>query len=69
MATTRSSHARSGLRPARSIGSVMFSMAVSVGTRLNAWKTKPSRSRRSLVSFRSLSVGEVDVADEHLAAR
>ena len=27
----------------------MFSSAVSVGIRLNAWKTKPSRSRRSSV--------------------
>ena len=34
---------RSGLRPARSIGRVMFSNAVSVGTRLKAWKTKPTR--------------------------
>ena len=67
--TTRSSHARSGLRPARSIGSVMFSRAVSVGTRLNAWNTKPRRSRRSFVSFLSFRRGEVDVADEHLARR
>ena len=44
----------SGLRPARAIGSVMFSMAVSVGTRLKAWNTKPTRSRRSVVSLRSL---------------
>ena len=34
----------------------MFSAAVSVGMRLNAWKTKPTRSRRSCVSFFSLSV-------------
>jgi len=27
----------------------MFSSAVRVGTRLNAWKTKPIRSRRSVV--------------------
>ena len=33
----------------------MFSAAVSVGMRLNAWKTKPMRSRRSFVSFFSLS--------------
>ena len=39
--STWSSQAWSGLRPARSIGRVMFSAAVSVGTRLNAWKTKP----------------------------
>ena len=34
----------------------MFSSAVRVGMRLNAWKTKPIRSRRSSVSSRSLSV-------------
>ena len=34
----------------------MFSIAVSVGTRLNAWKMKPSRSRRSRVSWCSLAV-------------
>ena len=45
----------SGLRPASRIGSVMFSTAVSVGIRLNAWKMKPTRSRRSCVSFLSLS--------------
>ena len=38
-----------------SIGSVMFSSAVSVGTRLNDWKTKPIRSRRSRVSSLSPS--------------
>jgi hypothetical protein len=31
----------------------MFSPAVRVGTRLNAWKTKPTRSRRKRVSRRS----------------
>ena len=36
-----------------SIGSVMFSSAVRVGTRLNAWNTKPTRSRRSWVIFLS----------------
>jgi hypothetical protein len=36
--------------PAMSTGRVMFSRAVSVGTRLYAWKTNPSRSRHSLVS-------------------
>ena len=41
----------------------MFSSAVSVGTRLNAWKTKPMRSRRSSVSCLS-SGAEIDVADE-----
>ena len=34
----------------------MFSSAVRVGTRLNCWKTKPIRSRRSRVSALSLSV-------------
>ena len=34
----------------------MFSYAVSVGTRLNDWKTKPMRSRRSSVSCLSESV-------------
>jgi hypothetical protein len=33
-----------------SSGSVMFSAAVKVGTRLNAWKMNPSRVRRSRVS-------------------
>ncbi len=50
-----SSHFLSGLRPAMSIGSVMFSRAFSVGSRLNAWKMKPILSRRSWVSFLSLS--------------
>ena len=31
----------------------MFSRALSVGTRLNAWKTNPSLSRRSIVRSRS----------------
>ncbi len=47
---TESSHCLSGLRPAMSIGSVMFSRAVSVGSRLNAWKMKPILSRRNFVS-------------------
>ena len=33
----------------------MFSRALSVGTRLKDWKTNPTRSRRSCVSFRSES--------------
>ena len=37
----------------------MFSSAVRVGTRLNDWNTKPTRSRRSNVSCLSVSVGEV----------
>jgi hypothetical protein len=38
-----------------SIGSVMFSSAVSVGTRLKDWKTKPTSSRRIRVSSSSES--------------
>ena len=49
------SHCLSGRRWASRIGSVMFSMAVSVGTRLKAWNTKPMRSRRSVVSALSPS--------------
>jgi hypothetical protein len=44
------------VRPAMSIGSVMFSSAVSVGSRLNAWKMKPTLSRRSRVRPLSSSV-------------
>ena len=33
----------------------MFSSAVSVGSRLNDWKTNPSRSRRRIVRSRSES--------------
>ena len=47
----------------------MFSSAVNVGMRLNAWKMKPMRSRRSFVSFFSLERAEVDVADPHRTAR
>ena len=57
--TTWSNQGRSTSRPAMSSGSVMFSAAVSVGTRLNAWKTKPTRSRRSSVSRLSPSVMSV----------
>jgi hypothetical protein len=55
MPITVSSQAGSGFRPAMSMGRVMFSSAVRVGSRLNAWKTKPIRSRRSLVSSLSFS--------------
>lgn len=41
--------------PAIDSGSTMFSRAVSVGTRLNAWKTNPTRSRRSSVKRLSVS--------------
>ncbi len=50
---TVSSQAGSGSRPAMSSGSVMLSAAASTGSRLNAWNTKPTRSRRSRVSRRS----------------
>ena len=60
-------HARSGLRPARSSGRVMFSSAVSVGTRLNAWKTNPTRSRRRAGEVLVVEGREIGVADEHLA--
>ena len=43
------SHAASGFLPPKVSGSTTFSRAVSVGTRLNAWKTNPIRSRRSSV--------------------
>ena len=49
-----SSHSWSGFRPAMSSGNVMFSSAVRVGTRLNDWKMKPTRSRRSRVRSASL---------------
>ena len=65
---TVSSHSLSGLRPAMSIGSVMFSIAVSVGSRLKAWKMKPTASRRSRVSRLSSRRRDVGVADEDGAA-
>ena len=46
---------------------MMFSLAFSVGIRLNAWNTKPRCSRRTRVSWRSLRRAELDVTDEHLA--
>ena len=55
MSTTVRTHCLSGLVPASDIGRVMFSSASSVGSRLNAWKTKPMRSRRTRVSSRSES--------------
>jgi len=56
VSTTISTQALSGLRPASDIGRVMFSSAVSVGTRLNAWKMKPILSRRSNVRRLSSSL-------------
>ncbi len=51
--TSRTS-ARAGRRPASRSGRATFCSALSEGSRLNAWKTKPIRVRRSKVSFRSL---------------
>ena len=47
--------ARSARPPARRSGRAMFCATVSAGIRLKAWKTKPTRSRRSSVSRVSLS--------------
>src|SRR5829696_4900164 len=47
---------RCGLAPARRSGRATFSYALSDGSRLDAWKTKPIRARRSLVSRTGLSV-------------
>ena len=55
VSTTDWTQNASGLRPAIRIGSSMFSAAVRVGSRLNDWKMKPIWSRRSSVSFLSLS--------------
>ena len=49
-----SNHAGSALVPAMSSGSVMFSRAVREGIRLKDWKTKPSVSRRTWVTWSSL---------------
>ena len=51
--TSVSNQPASTFVPASISGSVMFSRAVSTGIRLYAWKTKPSLSRRSVVSFLS----------------
>ena len=55
VSTTVRTHCLSGLVPASDIGRVMFSSASSVGSRLYAWKTKPTRSRRTRVRSRSES--------------
>ena len=57
------------MRPAIVSGSTMFSAAVSVGSRLKVWKMKPILSRRSCVSARSLSVGDLLAVDPHVAGR
>ena len=56
------------LRPARSSGSRMFCSAVSIGSRLKDWKTKPTWSRRKTVSAVSSSVSSVDARDRDAAA-
>ncbi len=47
----------------------MFSIAVSVGIRLNAWNTKPTRSRRKAVSGAVIEAAELGVAEVDLAGR
>ena len=56
MRTSWSTQASSGLRPAIESGRTRFSSAVRTGSRLKNWKTKPSLSRRSLVSSPSSSL-------------
>jgi hypothetical protein len=56
ISTRESMRARSiadGRRPSSSNGSRMLPSASSVGTRLNAWKMKPTRRRRRIVRSRS----------------
>ena len=60
-----SSHFWSGCVPASCSGSVMFSSAVSTGTRLKAWKTNPSRSRRSRVRPAVVEAREFLPVDHH----
>ena len=55
VSTIEATQCSSGLRPAIRMGRTMFSAAVMVGNRLNDWKMKPIRSRRSSVSALSLS--------------
>src|SRR5215207_3593833 len=52
-ASRRSTSSAGGFTRAIASGSVTFSCAVSVGSRLNDWKTKPMCRRRSFVSCRS----------------
>ena len=51
-----SKNSGSGFSPAIDSGSMMFSSAVSIGSRLKNWKTKPMCVRRSLVRSVSSSV-------------
>ena len=52
--TSSASQAGSGVSPAMADGSRMFSSAVSIGSRLKNWNTKPMWRRRSFVSAVSL---------------
>ena len=58
-----STHAWSMSRPAIVSGSVMFSSAVSTGSRLKAWKMKPIFSRRSSVSALVVERRDLDAVD------
>ena len=62
-----STQAGSGFSPAIDSGRTMFSFAVSIGSRLKNWKMKPMCSRRSFVSWVSLSVADLDVGDPNVA--
>ncbi len=53
---TSATQALSGFSPAIESGRRMFSSAVSIGSRLKNWKTKPMCLRRSFVSWLSPSV-------------
>ena len=45
----------------------MFSAALTVSNGCIAWNTKPIRSRRTLVSWPSLTEPQVEVTEEHPA--
>ena len=62
---TLSIHSWSPFAPPSSSGRVMFSSAVSVGTRLYAWKMKPDRGAAQLGELLVVQRGEVGLADEH----
>src|SRR3954454_20935015 len=70
VSTIVSIHSRSTLRAAMWSGRVMFSTAVSVGTRLKAWKMKPTLSPHPglglLVERLEVDVAQPDLARGHL---
>ena len=68
-AISESTAARSGLRPAIESGRRMFSSAVSIGSRLKDWNTKPMWRRRSLVSCLSPISVMSCAADLHAPVR